>query len=74
MKILNPKERVTCILQSDFDDVVGRIVQAIKARGNPSPDDMVAFSIAIDAKNDRPELKDLLGTRPSSVALISTTL
>ena len=40
---------MTCILQSEFDDVVSRIVQAIKARGNPGPDGVVEFSIVIDS-------------------------
>ena len=40
---------MTCILQSKFDEVVGRIVQAIKSRGNPGHGGVVVFSIAIDA-------------------------
>ena len=38
---------MTCILQIKFDDIVGRIVQAIKDRGNLGPDGVVAFSIQI---------------------------
>ena len=40
---------MTCILQSEFDDVVGHIFQAIKACGNPCPGGVVEFSIAIDS-------------------------
>ena len=74
VKTLNFKERVTCIIQSDFDHVVGRIVQAIKALRNPGPDGVVTFSIAMDAKKYQLALKALLCTRPLSVALIPTNL
>ena len=46
-----------CILQSKFDDVVGRIVQSIKACGDPGPDGMVSFSIEIDAEKVQTNLE-----------------
>ena len=49
MNILNSKERVTCILHSKFDDVVGSIFHLIKSRGNIGPDGVVVFSDAIYA-------------------------
>ena len=57
VKILNSKDQVTWIIQSGFDDVVGRILQAIQAKSNPGTDGVVAFLLQLMQKKYRPALK-----------------